>query len=86
MAFVDDDVAEVVLGIVLDAIHAEGLIGGDVDAGIPGVVAAVAVALDRGGVGAEDVLKGTEGLGAQLVVVAEKQGTPELPGVGNALE
>ena len=82
VAFVDDDMAEVVLGIVfgekagvaIHAVYAEGLIGGDMDAGVFGIVGAVAATPDLGGVGAEDVLKGAKGLGAQLVTVADEQG------------
>ena len=94
MALVDDDVGEVVLGVVggqevgvaVLVFHAKGLVGGDVDAGVLGVVRAVRLAVHLGGVGAEDVLKGLERLGAEFVAVTDEQGAGELPGVGDALE
>ena len=94
MAFVDDDVGEIILGIVggqkarvaVLVFDAEGLVGGDVDAGVLGVVGAVRLAVHLGRVGAEDVLEGLEGLGAEFVAVTDEQGAGELAGVGDALE
>ncbi len=94
MAFVDDDVGEIVLGIVggqkarvaVLAFDAEGLVGGDVDAGVLGVVGAVRLAVHLGRVGAEDILEGLEGLGAELVAVTDEQGAGEQAGIGDAFE
>ena len=94
VALVDDDVAEVVLGVVrgqevgraVVGVHVEGLVGGDVDAGVLGVVGAVRLRIDLGGVGAEDVLERAQALAAQLVAVADEQGAAQLAGVGDALE
>lgn len=44
-------------GIFLHAIHAEGSIGGDMDAGIFGIVGVVAAAFDLSDTEAEDVLE-----------------------------
>ena len=49
MAFVNDDVGEVVfrvvggqeVGVAVVVCHAEGLVGGDVDAGVAGIIGTV---------------------------------------------
>ena len=94
MARVDDDVAEVVLGvmaeqerrIVLLSRDAERLVGRDVDAGVLRVVLAAGQLVDLGGVRAEVLLHLLEPLRAQLVAIAEEQRSLELPGVVDALE
>jgi hypothetical protein len=57
-----------------------------VNPGVLGVVGAVGLPEHLGGVGAEDVLQGFQGLGPQLVAVADEQGPLELAGVGDAFE
>jgi hypothetical protein len=87
VALVDDDMAEVVLGIVreeergvgLVRVHVERLVGRDQDAGVLlGIVGC-----NGGRVGPEDVLHGGQPLGAELVAVADEEGAPELAGVGD---
>jgi hypothetical protein len=90
VALVDDDVAEVVLGVVGEQEvgvgvvggYVEGLVGGDEHAGVLLGVAG----RDRRGVGAEDGLQGAGALDAQLVAVADEERALELAGVGDALE
>ena len=94
MAFVNHDVAEIVLrveggkkvGRAFLSVNVERLIGGHVNSGIAGVVAAVRVAADLGGVGSEYVLKGTHGLGSKLVAVANEERPLELASVGDSPE
>jgi hypothetical protein len=93
VALVDDDVGEVVLGVVPEKegwiavlfVDAERLVGGDMDAGVLGVVAAVRF-IHLGGVGPEDVLHGLEALRAEFVAVAQEQGAAELARIGDAAE
>lgn len=94
MALVDDNGREVILrikgsqeiGIAVVVLHAKGLVGSDVDAGVLGVVGAVRLAKDLGSVGAKEILKSLESLGAQFVSVADEQGAGELPGIRDTLE
>jgi hypothetical protein len=94
VALVDDDVAEIVLGVeggqkvggAVFGVDVESLVGGDVDAGVAGVVAALGILVDFGGVGAKDVLQGAQALAAEFVAVADKEGAVQLAGVGDALE
>jgi hypothetical protein len=70
VAFVNDDVAEVVGGIerceevgrAVLGINVGSLVGGHVGARVPGIVAAVCSAVHLGGVGAENVLECAEPL------------------------
>ena len=81
MTFVDDDDAEGILAVVLSqkagkafiVVQAEGLVGGDVDAGIRGGVAAF-LGSDDAGVVAESSLELGVRLFAQFVSVAQEQG------------
>ena len=90
MAFVDDDDAEGVLAVVLGkeagevlvvVIQPQRLVGGDVDAGVAGGVAAV-LGFDDAGIVAEGGFELGVGLLAQFIAVAEKQrGFGQLPGL-----
>lgn len=73
-------------GVAVLVFHAQRLIRGDVDTGIFGVVGAVGLAKHLSSVGAKNILKGFEGLSAQLVTVAYKQSASELAGIRDALE
>lgn len=94
MALVDDDVGESAVGIEVGeagrvavlALRAERLTGGDVDAGVFGVVGAVGLAEDLGGVRAEGVLEVAQRLRAQLVAVADEKSVGILPAIRDALE
>ena len=67
-------------------VHIEGLVRGDMDAGILGVVRAVSFQIDRSRVGTEDALKSPDALGTELIPVADEQCSLEVPGVGDACE
>ncbi len=90
MAFVDDDVAEILRRVVLDEetgavlvrVNAQCLVGRHQDARVLLRV----VAAHRRGVAAEHVLKCGQPLRAQLVAVAHEQRPPQLARIGNALE
>ena len=94
VALVNDDVAEEVgrvvrgqeRGVCFVGVNAERLVGGDVNAGVLGVVIAVAVEEDRRGVGAEGIGQGERSLLAQFVPVTHEQGAFHLPGIVNAFE
>src|SRR5260370_13942887 len=90
VAFVNDNVAEVVfwvigdqeVGVRLVGVHIQRLVGRDEDAGI-----LLGSSLgDSRGIGAEDVLEGACRLFAQLVTVADEERAAELLRIGNALE
>lgn len=90
MALVDDDVAEVVLGVVSDqerrggiaAVHVKRLVGRDEDSRVLLRVAA------RNGrrVGPELVLEGHQCLASELITVADEQGPTELAGIADLPE
>ncbi len=92
MTLVNDDVGEIIgwveLGkerlVTVFLINPEGLIGGDVYGGVPSVILAVGVAVNFADGVAEIVGQLAQGLAAQLIAVAEEQGTPELVGVRDA--
>jgi len=94
MAFIDHDMAEIIhrvkrgkkVGVALLGINAKSLVGRHVNACVLGVVCVVRLSIDLGGVGAEDVLKGTQSLQPQFVAVANKERSLKLAGVGDALE
>jgi len=88
VAFVDDDVTEVVLrvmpaheGGVAVFVDAQGLVGGDVDARVLGRVAAVRVLAHDLGVGAEHIVEADQGLLAQFVAIHQEQRALQLAGV-----
>jgi hypothetical protein len=80
MALVDDNVGEVILGVVgcqevgvtIFVLHAKGLVRGDVDTGVLGVVRAIRFAEYLGGVRTKDVLEGSHRLFAQFIAVANE--------------
>ena len=94
MTLINDDVAEVVLGIVrrqeirrtLLTIHVEGLVRGHVHACVSRVVRAVGLAVDLGGIGSEDILQDSKRLAPQFVTVADEKCPPELADIGEPLE
>ena len=90
MAFVNDYVAEVVLGVVFGqkgriaifGVNTEGLVGGDDDAGVLfGFVGG-----RGGGIAAKFQLESGQCLGSEFVSVAEEEGTSELSSIGDLLE
>ena len=89
MALVDDDVAEVVLGVVASeergvavVVDAERLVGGDDHAGVLFGVAGGGF----GGVGREVGGERAERLRAEFVAVAEEECAAQLPGFGEGAE
>ena len=93
MAFVDDDVAEMVLGVVTAQeggiarfMDAERLVRGDMDACVLRLVAAVRRLAHDLGVGAEHVVETRVRLSAQFVAVHQKQRALELPAIRQPLQ
>ena len=91
MAFVNYNLAEVVWRIVgrkevgrpFFRINIEGLISGDMDSSVAGMVPAFGVLVNFRRVGSEGVLQGPERLRAQLVTVTDKERPPKSAGIGN---
>ena len=94
MALVDDNMGEIIFGIVggqkirvaVFAFDTEGLVRGDMNAGVFCVVGTVRLAIYLGCIGAEDILKGLDGLGAEFVPVTDEEGAGEPPGIGYSLK
>ena len=94
MALIDDDVREVILGVVSEeerriatrSVDTERLIGGHVHACVLGVVPSVSLFVHLRGIVPEERLHSLEPLRPQFVAVAEKQGALQLSGVGDSLQ
>lgn len=94
MTLVDDDMAEIVRRVELAEearvglvpVDAERLVGGNVDARVGGVVAAVRRPVNLSRIDPECAFEGGESLRAQLVPIAKKQRAPQSAGFGDSIE